>query len=185
MLILPPYYPQKLSLLPVIFLAGPIQGAPEWHQRAARKILKSGVPCHIACPKKGIVDHYSPKDCLFDSAPQAQYAWETSFLNHAAQNGVILFWLAKEARHTCARSYGQTTRWELAEWKERAMNRQANLVLGIEDGWTGEKYMRFRLEQDLPDLDIHSTLGGTVKEALSIIGVQNTPPVRLLASSNS
>lgn len=171
MIVLPPFYPQNLGTKPIVFLAGPIQGAPEWHQKAIMRILKSRVDCHVACPKTGIIPGYNPRESVFDSAPMAQYNWETYFLNHAAANGVILFWCAKEARHNCNRAYGQTTRWELAEWKERARTNQAHLVVGIESGWTGEKYMRHRLSQDLPDLEVHTSLGGTVKEAMIIVSL--------------
>lgn len=169
MIILPPYYPKNPDTKPVIFLAGPIQGAPSWHEKAIRRILKRGVDCHIACPKKGIVEEYNPRNCDMDNGPYSQYDWETSFLNKAADNGVILFWLAKEETHFCKRSYGQTTRYELAEWKERMIRGEATIVLGIEEGWTGERYIRHRLDRELPDLEVHSTLGGTVKEAVRIL----------------
>lgn len=168
MIIFPPIYPKQLDDAPMVFLAGPIQGAPMWQETAIRRLSRKS-SCHIACPRHGIGGFAADYEYDMDSSEFAQYDWETHFLNRTATNGVILFWLAKEEYHVPGRSYGQTTRQELFEWKERMMNGKGRIVLGIEKGWTGERYIRRRLSQDLPELRVHTSLDGTLKEALQYL----------------
>ncbi|MEO2088207.1 MAG: nucleoside 2-deoxyribosyltransferase domain-containing protein, partial [Gemmataceae bacterium] len=117
--ILPPHYPDPAG--PVVFLAGPIQGAPPWQADAIRHLHELLPELHVANPRRG----YSPGE--FDYA--AQVDWETHHLRRAAAGGVILFWLAKEHTHFCERAYAQTTRFELAEWKVRHERDGAKLVV--------------------------------------------------------
>lgn len=127
---------------PPVFLAGPIQGAPDWQSQAIQifeEVLPKSSPisCTIASPR-----------CL-DLTTEFNYTkqvdWESHYLLEAATHGVILFWLAKEANHTCDRAYAQTTRFELGEWV--AKRSAWNIVVGIEEGFTGAKYIRHRLSE--------------------------------------
>lgn len=145
---------------PVIFLAGPIQGAPDW-QKVAIKLIQQASGVTIANPRR----HYL--DGEFDYAKQVD--WETNLLNQAAENGVILFWLAKEEIHDCDRAFAQTSRFELAEWKVRHQTQGTRLVIGIEPGFTNERYIRRRFGQDCPAVQIFATLKETVKAATELI----------------
>src|SRR4051794_21491749 len=120
-LIYPPDYPDVGG--PVVFLAGPIRGAPEWHPIAVR--LLWGLSPHLP------VANPSPPEppASFEYATQVE--WEAHLLRRAAGNGVILFWLAREETHTCERAYAQTARFELAEWKVRHERDGAKLVVGV------------------------------------------------------
>src|SRR5262245_33721694 len=109
MLITPPGYPNLAG--PLVFLAGPIQGAPDWQSQAVSALAGLAPGLHVANPRRV----YLPGQFEFD--PQVD--WETHHLRRAAADGVILFWAAKEVEHDCARAYAQTTRFELAEWKVR------------------------------------------------------------------
>jgi len=67
----------------LIFLAGPIQGAPEWQTEAAGMIhtLDSGLI--VASPRK----NYAEGKFVYEK----QVDWETHYLNIAAKSGVIMF----------------------------------------------------------------------------------------------
>lgn len=158
-LIFPPVY--KFVSGPLIFLAGPIQGAPDWQSEAIRLVKAMAPDIHVASPRRKYLDR--------EFVYEAQVDWETSYLRRAAQDGAILFWLAKEAEHRCDRAYAQTTRFELAEWKMRHERDGTKLVVGIEDGFTNARYMRRRLSQDCPRVPIYDNLefacGGAVRMA--------------------
>jgi hypothetical protein len=146
---------------PLIFLAGPIQGSVEWQTEAVRLVHARRPDVVIANPRRDYMDG----TFIYD----AQVDWETAHLRRAAQEGVVLFWLAKERLHDCGRAYAQTTRFELAEWVARVQHGQANIVIGIEDGFTGARYIRRRISQDCPDMAIFSSLEETCDQALSLV----------------
>jgi len=91
-----------------------------------------------------------------DDMYAAQADWEHEWLASAARRGVIMFWLAKEAVHDCGRAYAQTTRFELGEAvalhyaSERRGERLVRAVVGIEDGYTGARYVRRTVSKKRP-----------------------------------
>lgn len=152
----------------LVFLAGPIQGAEDWQNKAI-KLLLSGYPLlNIATPRGNY------KDLNFDY--DLQVDWESYYLKLASTTGGIIFWLAKENIHYCDRSYAQTTRFELAEWLTKYMiNKRVrpfvaidkiNLFVGIEEGFTGAKYIRRRMSQECPEITIHDTLESLCREVV-------------------
>jgi hypothetical protein len=158
-------YPPNLVELedrPCVFLAGPIKGAENWQEEAIGDLSKQFDGIVIASPRDP-----GPK---WHGDYNAQVDWETRYLHAAAHHGVILFWLGKEETHTCERAYAQTTRFELGEWfgKSRAFNAQY-FVLGIEEGFTNEPYIRRRVGQVFPDLEIHSSLDDTCQAAINAV----------------
>ena len=135
---------------PLIFLAGPIQGARNW-QADAIKILEGLVPfTKIANPRREYVDG--------TFRYEAQVDWETHHLWLAGQNGVILFWLEREETHDPKRAYAQTTRVEFGEWMVKHQKDGARLVVGIDEGFSGAKYFRHRLGNECPKVKICSSL---------------------------
>ncbi|HSX15017.1 MAG TPA: nucleoside 2-deoxyribosyltransferase domain-containing protein [Candidatus Saccharimonadales bacterium] len=144
-----------------IFLAGPIQGALDWQSQAIAIISKLSSPTNIANPRRQYLDGQ------FDYAKQVD--WETHYLRQAAENGVILFWLAREQIHDHDRAYAQTSRFELAEWKIRHERDGINLAIGIESGFSGARYITKRLNQDCPDIIIQDSLEKTCREALELL----------------
>lgn len=141
-----------------IFLAGPIQGALDWQKDAIKIIQKLNPEVNIASPRKDYLDG--------EFVYEKQVDWETNYLRHASKGGVVLFWLAKENEHNCERAFGQTSRFELAEWKVRHERDGVKLAIGIEDGFTNARYIRRRFEQDCPDINIQNNLEDTCKEAV-------------------
>jgi hypothetical protein len=148
MLVMPPQYPALRG--PLVFLAGPVQGSADWQHDAISYLTAPALDLNIASPRRS----YLPG--TFDYG--AQVDWETHHLRRAAEKGVILFWLAAEREHDCNRSYAQTTRFELAEWKVRHQRDGARLVVGIEDGFSGARYIRRRFTQDCPAVPIVTSL---------------------------
>jgi len=148
----------------VVFLAGPIQGAEDWHKVAREYLMKNG-EISVASPR----GDYSARKFDYN----VQVDWESFYLNRAAEKGVVLFWLAKEKEHTCKRSYAQTTRFELAEWvTKHKFKKKINIALGIEPGFTGERYIRKRVGEDCPEIKICSALEETCNSALELLGVK-------------
>ena len=152
---------------PVIFLAGPIQGAPDW-QGEAIEILKRKTSASIASPRRA----GTFKEGLTDEDFEIQVRWEHHYLDIAEKTGVILFWLAKESTHFCERAYAQTSRFELG-WKLGAMADICGgkyIVTGIEPGFSNEHYLRVAIPMIVPSVyPIYSTLEETCSRAVEII----------------
>ena len=150
----------------IIFLAGPIKGAEQWQEKAITLIRGLDKSVIIASPrKKGETysDDYSEEKYLH------QVEWETHHLRRAGKEGVILFWLAKEKDHFCTRAYAQTTRFELGEWTTKHKLNGVKLVLGIEEGFSGDAYIKRRLNQDSPDTIIKNSLEDTCYELIRVL----------------
>jgi hypothetical protein len=163
-LYVPPVYCSNVTE-PLLFLAGPIQGAYDWQKTAIEYLLSKGSHIHIASPRRDFDLHTDFTDAMYNE----QVDWETFHLRRAAKNGVIMFWLAREFKHNCERAYAQTSRVELGEWKVLHERDNVNLVVGIEDGFTGAKYIRRRFSQDCPTVPICSSLEETCDKALGLI----------------
>lgn len=159
-----PAYLEKIEA-PVIFLAGPIQGAHSWQEEAIEIIHSLDSNICIANPRRQNIEI---KGDFTTGMYNEQVDWETFHLRKAGENGCVMFWLAKESSHDCSRAYAQTTRFELAEWKARHEFLKANLVIGIEDGFTGAKYIRRRFMQDCPEVPICDSLEETCEQAVRL-----------------
>ena len=156
---------RKLGLAgPLVFLAGPTWTGP-WQAEATAILGRLDPTIHVANPRRPIRsdDDFGP----------AQYAeqvdWETEHLRRAGQHGVVLFWLAREHNHRCDRAYAQTTRFELAEWKEMHRRDGVKLAVGIEAGFTGARYIRHRFAQECPTVTIQDSLEATCRDAIALI----------------
>jgi hypothetical protein len=146
---------------PLVFLAGPIQGAPDWQAEAVRWFAAEAPGITVASPRHD----YLPGE--FDYA--AQVDWETLHLRRAAERGVILFWLAREAVSIPGRSYAQTSRFELAEWKVRHERDGVRLVVGVEDGFSGARYIRHRFGRDCPAVPVVASLEAACRAAVELV----------------
>ncbi len=143
----------------LVFLAGPIQGAEDWQAKAIEFLTRGNPALNIASPR----GDYSKR--AFDYNTQVD--WETHYLNLAAKTGAILFWLAKEQEHMCDRAFAQTTRFELAKWIERSLFvKELKLSIGIEAGFSGERYIRRVLGQEHPSIVVYSSLEDVCRDAL-------------------
>ncbi len=148
------------SVQKVIFLAGPIQGAPDWQSDAIDILTTFKPDIYIASPRRKITEGFNYNE---------QVDWETENLRKAGKNGVIMFWLAKEQDQIPGRSYAQTSRAELFEWKVRHERDGTKIVVGIEEGFSGLKYIRRRFSQDCPDVPILDSLKETCTKVLEML----------------
>ncbi len=168
-------YINRENTSPIIFLAGPIQGATNWQQEAIETIHAIKPDIQIANPRR----EYLPGE--FDYNKQVD--WEKYHLHHAGRYGAIMFWLARETEHDCTRAFAQTTRWEVSEWKKNHEFYGTKLVVGIEEGYTGARYTRRRFAQDCPDVPVFDSLEetairATVEASRPPVRPQSTRPVR-------
>ena len=69
----------------------------------------------------------------------------------------------------------ETTRLELGEWMAHARLSGAPLVVGIEAGFTGGRYIRHRLGQEWPEVRVQDTLEATCREAVTVIERKRAP----------
>jgi hypothetical protein len=165
----PPSYRQYSN--PSVFLAGPIQGADNWQQTAAGIIHSLEPNLIIANPRRDV----EFKGDFSDEMYNEQVDWETHHLRDAANYGTILLWLAKEDRHDCGRAYAQTSRFELGEWfgwyrrHHLPTWAERGFAIGIEDGFSGGRYIKRRIMQDLPHVPVHNTLEDTCAYAARLI----------------
>lgn len=141
---------------PIIFLAGPILGGPDWQKEAINYIRSKNPELNIASPRRQADEKKFSKNEY-----NKQVDWEHFYLQLAIENGVIMFWLAKEIKHRCDRSYAQTTRIELGEGAVLSRLTGAKVVVGIEDGFTGAKYIRKTLRRKYPYIPICDNLPQT------------------------
>ncbi len=165
----PPY--EECIIRPTIFLAGPIKNAPDWQAEAINAL-------HFALPEADIVSPRTPGK--WHGKYNAQVEWETSELWHAAMHGVIMFWLANSISENPARCYAQTTRFELGEWMTKLLSgwysefgnqfdkSPSQLVIGIEPGFSNEKYIRARARTMEPGYVIQSTLEDTCRQVIKV-----------------
>jgi hypothetical protein len=147
---------------PVIFLAGPIQGAPDWQLEATKIIHSKDESVIIASPRG---DYKKSETFVYEK----QVDWETHYLRKAGEYGVVLFWLAGQTSDTPGRSYAQTSRFELAEWKVRHERDGSNLTIGMDENFGNARYIKRRFSQDAPDVIVADSLEDTCNNAVNLL----------------
>ena len=117
----------------IVFLAGPIKGAPDWQSQAIKDLADLDV--YVANPRRENVQNFNL---------DLQVGWESKFL---AVADVIMFWIPPKDTDIVGRDYAQTTRFELAEWAAKThYNRtRKQIVIGIDDSFFGKSYIVKRL----------------------------------------
>lgn len=141
-----------------VFLAGPIQGAPDWQSKL---------------PEIENVVYLSPRR---ESYPvpnfdyNEQVEWETQALRSA---NIVLIWIPKEDEIIAGRSYAQTTRFEVGE----NMARSKNIILGIDESFPGRRYFEHKAKKYgvLGD-KVFSTLEECVEQLKKCIEIRTQNP---------
>ncbi len=159
---------------PLIFLAGPMKGAPLWQDDAIQYILSQRSDIIVASPRKGI--RPAIEQHIFDGEHDyfsRTRAWERHYIELAAcgsQGGALLFWLPGEIEHHCDKSYGAMTRLELGQWMTR-YNRDSSirLCIGTDGHFSEFETIAYDLSLDVPDKKVHRTLEETCRAALDLI----------------
>lgn len=139
---------------PVIFLAGPIRNAEHWHNTAIQYLLDKNVDAFVASPRRTADESLRPyieiDDASYEVFPR-QRAWEQYYLNQAADNGCILFYLPKETSEKDApeKVYAHITMMELGEWIARhKVNPKINLIVASDGDFPEWSTIRFELETE-------------------------------------
>ncbi|MDO8556410.1 MAG: hypothetical protein Q7R96_04535, partial [Nanoarchaeota archaeon] len=104
---------------PLIFLAGPIRGAPAWQDEAIDIFLKKGYEGFLVNPSRTLAQRHEQHGALgCEQHFTRQRAWEHHYLTLArkeAPQGAIMFYLIGEQHHRCEKSYAAMTRLELGQ----------------------------------------------------------------------
>ncbi|MDP2906568.1 MAG: hypothetical protein Q8O03_01365 [Nanoarchaeota archaeon] len=164
----------KVIEFPLIFLAGPIRGAPNWQDEAIKILLSQSPDLIITSPRRGIRDAISNYILQGDDNyfPR-QRAWERHYLDIASKKGTILFWLPGEEQHNCEKVYGAITRLELGQWMTNYKHdKSVRFCVGSDGEFPELDTNKYDLSLDAPDKDIKKTLEETCYEAIKIASQQ-------------
>ena len=157
------YYPPDKwfdDSAPFIYLAGGDNDLTYWQNQAIHHLHKERPDLIIAAPC------YSE---VADIDYAARVSWELYHIRLASAMGVIVFWLPKL-------SIDAETVYQLSEYlthlkyrKIHQPDRPLKIAVGIEDGCSLEKYLGFRIMDELPGLPIYNTLKLTCEEAIKLL----------------
>lgn len=169
-ILIPKTYIENIEF-PLIFLAGPIRSAPQWHNEAIKIIHSQNQNIYIASPKKKVKEKFQEKilEGNENYFPR-QRAWERHYLEIASKKGFILFWLPGEESHNCKKVYGAMTRIELGQWMTNYKNDNSiKICIGSDDDFPELDTIKYDLSLDIPNIKILNNLEETCQEALKVI----------------
>lgn len=153
---------------PLVFLAGPIQGSPDWQNPTARTLLDHlDDDVHVASPRRESQEGFDWDE---------QVAWEKFHLLRSRTMGVIAFWFAARdhaLEYEEGRDYAQTSRIELgrvAGWLDYS---NFPVILGVDpeysaQGGGNERYIRsLAAEHGIAvHISLDDVIDATIHEAL-------------------
>ena len=168
-LLLPNTYVKDINE-PIIFLAGPIRGAPFWHEEAICYLFSREKNVTIASPQREISHSLLSAVLSSDGSNfPRQRAWERYYLDLASRKGAIMFWLPGEKEHSCEKVYGAMTRLELGQWMTRYyFDPSIRFCVGSDSEFAELHTIRYDLLLDAADKIVISTLEATCEEALRL-----------------
>lgn len=139
----------------IVFLAGPIKGAPDWQAEAIKDLADLDI--YVANPRRENVVNFNL---------DLQVGWESKFL---AAADVIMFWIPPKVADVAGRDYAQTSRFELAEWmaKTHYNHTRKQVVVGIDDAFFGKSYIVKRLEAE--NVPVYSTYAETLNKVRALL----------------
>ena len=150
---LPPQHTPIPDQAPLIFLAGPIQGAKDWQTPTALQLSEHIPELHVASPRRLSATGFDYNE---------QITWEKDHLKRSRELGVIMFWFAAQdptLEYKAGRPYAQTSRIEIGRALGWHDSNPFPLVIGIEPGYTengggSERYFRSLAEEaNIPVFD--------------------------------
>jgi len=166
-LILPKTYSLSLDA-PLIYLAGPIQGAPRWQEQAHDLIKSLDNRLYVASPSNLARGELLKASIIGKHSFADQLDWENFHMRRAARAGCLLFWLAEQVEQTPGRSYARDTRRELGKWViKQQYDREFSLVFGGETGFDGLDTIIKDTRQELPFTKFYNALGETCMAAIA------------------
>jgi hypothetical protein len=173
------------------FLAGPIGGSGDWHERAIPIVTEEDLGCYIACPKRFDITHplsaFAVPDELHKVSEREkverkiapfpnQKLWERHYMEIAAWRGCIIIWLPEEDKLNPRKKgpYAQDTRGEIGRWSVRSAYQLSKMgivriAVGAEKGFPGLGGIKKDLDADHQcDFPIFNTLEETIRHAVSL-----------------
>ncbi|HYD03658.1 MAG TPA: nucleoside 2-deoxyribosyltransferase domain-containing protein [Alphaproteobacteria bacterium] len=159
---------------PLIFLAGPIKGAPDWQSQAIEIISqysKSWNIIYIASPRPA-VKKYLENQILrgVNMEDQKQREWEWYHQNIAAKNGVIMFWFPGKDHEVPGKSYGLITSNEFGYWTARhQMDNSIKLAIGSDGRFNQWNVFNFDIKFNVPDITVRDSLEETCIHAINLL----------------
>jgi hypothetical protein len=164
-LIIPKIYIENPGTL--IFLAGPIRGAPNWQDKAAKMLLSKDPRLTIFSPRRGVRPEIEPFILKGDENYfERQRICERYYLKIAK---VRLFWLPGEIEHNCSKSYGAMTRLEFGQvMTNYKYNPSAEFCVGSDGNFSELGTIKVDLKIDAPNKKVIETLEETCEEALRL-----------------
>lgn len=171
----PPHTIDTPEHTPLVFLAGPIQGAPDWQTSFAVNLLSQHPDIAVASPRR------TPEDqARFDA--DEQVTWEHRALEKARRFGVLAFWWAaqnlNDVSYPTGRAYAQTTRIELGKaigW--RAAQLDLPVIIGFDPEYTangGGSEGYIRREASMAGIAIHDSEDKFLATLLASINQSST-----------
>lgn len=154
--VITPVSPEKdYSDKKIVFLAGPIKGAPDWQAQAIKDLADLDI--YVANPRRENVQNFNL---------DLQVGWESKFL---ALADVIMFWIPQKDTDVAGRDYAQTTRFELSEWAAKThYNREyKKIVVGIDNAFFGKSYIVKRLEAE--NIAVYDNYTATLNKVRELI----------------
>jgi hypothetical protein len=132
---------------PLLFVAGPVQGAPDYQTALARVVLQRRPDFVVATPR--VPTEIDRRTFDYDR----QVDWEERHLWRAARRGGVAFWFAARdpaLPYETGRAYAQTTRIEIGKITGWRRFMPLNIAVGFDPGYAGgsERYLRRMLGRD-------------------------------------
>jgi hypothetical protein len=154
---------------PIIYLIGPIRGAPNWQDEAVNLLLSEEPELLVVSPRRGVRDSIS-KHVLSgkDDCFPRQRTWERHYIKKAMEIGSLLIWLPGEKEHRCEKSYGAMTRFELGQIFTHNIYRPVSFVIGSDGKFSELDTIKYDLIQDAPSSYIVGSLEQTCFEAIKL-----------------
>ena len=161
---------------PIMFTAGPIQGAPHWQKQVieiAKDIPADIDTLHIANPRRETIRVMGD---FSDDDYNTQVDWEEVHILRSYKIGGILYWFAAQdpnEPYEPGRAYAQTTKIELGDTigMIRA-GQKINVVVGFDPEYKGgsKKYIAKRAEEF--DIPVYSDLYVATTSLIKVIESQ-------------
>ena len=162
----PPHYVDIHDSSPAVFLAGPVQGAPDWQTPLADDLLRQNDDIIVFSPRRNEVDQQR-----FDADEQKD--WEFVSRDRTRLLGVTAFWWEAQdpgIAYPQGRAYAQTTRIEMGMtlgW--RTYDPTVSIVVGFDPMYTkkgggSERYLRSACEAS--GIPVTDSREGLVNEIL-------------------
>jgi len=160
---LPPQHDMIPETVPLVFLGGPAEGAPDWQTPTAISLTDNIDTVHVASPRRRTVNGFN-----YDQ----HIRWEKDHLRRSSELGVIMFWFAAQRPDilgSAAQSYAQRNRIEIGRVLGWHDYNPFPLVIGIDPHYTmsgggNEHYFRsLAAEANIPVYDdLEETIDQTI-----------------------